>query len=300
MAARMNQSAGPAVVSVADDHTLLPSWLAAFEALTGRAVATTPIGVSDDTAGLRLTFPRVFQPIELVGGFGHFRHSAALIDQVTRLGFAWEDDGRVLTVPAAGTFNALLELHGLPDAGFRLAYSNGAEPSMPLGPWLRRYMDGVITVLVQTPSFYEMLLAPDLPPPFRDGARWGLLSVAHDLSVHALNYQLIPHVAIDDLAARIRTAVPDRYAAWVDPSAVTPLTLTFFYDNDLNRYTYAVWCRCQCPEDFARVFLEPGNYAQLTAALEVRLDETTAGRGDVASGDFDEVGPLTPTSFDVT
>ena len=170
---------------------------------------------------------------------------------------------------------------------------------MPLGPWLLRYMGGAMTILVNAPAFYGALLRPGQPPYRRDDARWGLLSVGHDLSVHALNYHLIPHAAVADLAARIRAAVPQRHASWSEPSAVAPLTLTYFYDNDFNRYTYAVWCRCERPRDFAAIFAATRNYDQLVAALELRLAETRAGRGDIASGDFDDMGPLAETTFDV-
>ena len=80
---------------------------------------------------------------------------------------------------------------------------------------------------------------------------------------------------------------------------IAPLTLTYFYDNDFNRYTYAVWCRSERPEDFGPRFVAARNFDQLLAALDVRLEETKAGRGDVASGDFDEMGKLAETSFDV-
>jgi hypothetical protein len=153
-------------------------------------------------------------------------------------------------------------------------------------------MQGVITVLVNAPGFYESL--SDLHQ-----ARWGLLSVAHDLSVHALNYHLVPHSAVADLANRIRDAIPERYDAWSQPAATAPLTLTYFYDNDFNRYTYAVWCRCAQPDDFAPIFAAKRNFDQLVAALEVRLEETKSGVGDVASGDFDDMEPLTETSFRV-
>ena len=175
---------------------------------------------------------------------------------------------------------------------------NAQPRDMPLGPWLKRYMHGVITLLVNAPSFYDDLVqrASDQE---RAGARWGMSSIAHDLSVHALNYHLIPDAAVDDLAGRIRAALPARYADWSRAEASAPLTLTYFYDNDFNRYTYGVWCNCERPEDFAAIFLAERNYAQLVAALEIRLRETEAGIGDVASGVVDDMGPLTPTSFEI-
>jgi len=170
---------------------------------------------------------------------------------------------------------------------------------MPLGPWLLRYMDGTITVLVNSARFYESLRRPECGPQERERARWGLLSVAHDLSVHALNYHLIPHTAVVELGNRIRAALPERCCDWRRPETVAPLTMTYFFDNDLNRYAYSVWCRCRRPADFAPLFTAPRNFDQLLAALAVRLDETRQGRGDVASGEFDEMGPLTETSFEV-
>jgi hypothetical protein len=278
--------------TVAQDSDLLGPWAKAFAAACGAPVTLEPLDSADPTAGQRVTFPPVFQPIELVGGIGHFQQHPVLVGHMRRMGFEWNDEGRVMTVPAAGAFNSRLAKHGLPQAGFAVAYANGTAHSMPLGPWLRRYMGGVITLLVNAPSFYESLANVG-------HARWALLSVAHDLSVHALNYHLIPHSAVSNLANRIRSAIPDRYEAWSHPAAAAPLTLTYFYDNDFNRYTYAVWCRCQRPEDFGPIFTDKRNFEQLVEALEVRLGETKSGKGDVASGDFDDMAKLADTSFDV-
>jgi hypothetical protein len=281
----------PATAS--DDAILLAPWAAAFTAVCGEPVR---LECGDAGAPQRIRFPRVFTPIELLGGSAHVQRTAALRDHVLGLGFAWDDDGRVTTVPAPGAFNAHLAARD-PGAGFRIAYAAGTADAMALGPWLLRYLSGVITILVNVPAYYAGVLAA--AEEVRAQARWGLLSVGHDLSVHALNYHLVPHVAVADLAARIRTALPDRYAAWADPAAMAPLTLTYFFDNDFNRYTYAVWCRCDRPSDFAPLFRAERNYAQLVAALATRIEETRRGRGDVPSGDFDEVGPLAPTTFAV-
>jgi len=282
--------------TVEQDAVLLRPWAAAFARFCGEPVRMEPLDPNAPSSGLRMTFPRVFQPIELIGGTGHFRRSRAMIEQVRRMGFDWDDEGRVRTVPAAGAFNARLATAGFEDAGFLLAYANDTAPAMPLGPWLRRYMAGVITLLVNAPAFYDSLAATPRP---NDDPRWGLMSLAHDLSVHALNYHLVPRAAVRDLAERIRAAMPDRYEDWSRPGTVTPLTMTYFYDNDFNRYTYAVWCRCERPEGFASIFRAKRNYDQLVASLELRLEETRAGLGDIASGDFDEMGRLADTPFDL-
>jgi hypothetical protein len=214
--------------TIEDDATLLGPWSAAFAAVCGEPVRLAPLDPAQPDAGQQMTFPRVFKPVELVGGIGHIRHSPALLAHVRRLGFDWDADGRVLTVPAPGAFNTRLAACGLPEAGFVVCCANGTTGTMPLGPWLLRYMGGAMTILVNAPAFYGALLRPGQPPYRRDDARWGLLSVGHDLSVHALNYHLIPHAAVADLAARIRAAVPQRHASWSEPSAGAPLTLTYF------------------------------------------------------------------------
>ncbi len=286
--------------TIEQDAALLGPWAQAFETFCGQPVRLEPLDAADPMAGQRLTFPRVFEPIALIGGIGHFQQSPALVEHVHRMGFQWDADGRVMTVPAPGAFNARLAQRGLAQAGFFLAYANGSAPSMPLGNWLQRYMGGLITVLVNAPRFYALLLRSRQ----KVEPRWALMSLAHDLSVHALNYHLVPHhlvphVAVADLASRIRSAIPERYAAWSQPAAAAPLTLTYFYDNDFNRYTYAVWCRSRKPEDFASIFVAPRNYDQLVAALEIRLGETKAGIGDVASGVVGDMAKLAETSFDV-
>ncbi len=280
--------------TIEQDAALLGPWAQAFETFCGQPVRLEPLDAADPTAGQRLTFPRVFDPIALIGGIGHFQQRPAMVEHIRRMGFEWDTDGRVMTVPAPGAFNARLAQRGLPQAGFALAYANGTAPAMPLGPWLQRYMHGVITLLVNAPSFYASLGRGR-----RSDPRWALMSVAHDLSVHALNYHLIPHAAVADLSRRIQAAIPDRYAAWSQPEATAPLTLTYFYDNDFNRYTYAVWCRAETPTAFASIFSARRNYEQLVAALEVRLAETKAGTGDVASGDVADMAQLAETSFDV-
>jgi hypothetical protein len=292
------EPAKPSAATPEDDALLLGPWQRAFEALWGKPVQAAPFDPADPRCGRRLTFPRLGEIIDLMGSTGHFRRNPAMVEHIRRFGFEWDDDGRVMIVPTPGTFNARLSAIGIPRAGFRLAYARGTTHSMALGPWLLRYMDGTITLLVNTPGYYDWLIDNPAEHNSRADPRWGLLSVGHDLSVHALNYHLIPHTAVADLATRIRAALPERAAAWPE-SSLAPLTLTYFYDNDLNRYAYAVWCRCDRPESFASIFLAPRNYDQLVAALEVRLAETKSGLGDVPTGDSDDMEKLAETEFRV-
>ena len=124
-------------------------------------------------------------------------------------------------------------------------------------------------------------------------------SLAHDLTVHALNYHLIPRDCWAELMADLTAALPERYSSWEANPSEGPLTLTFFFDNDLNRYCYAIWCRSKTAEDFPRLFRAEGNLSQLRQVLHTRIQETIAGIGDVPSGDTDDMQPLTMLDFRV-
>src|SRR5205823_502491 len=129
--------------------------------------------------------------------------------------------------------------------------------------------------------------------------RWHCVALPHDLTVHALSYHLVPRASIDEIAGRIRAALPERVASWSKPGAKGALTIGHFFDDDLNRYCYAVWCRCDEPRDFRPLFTAPRNYAQLLAALDLRIRETEEGKGDVASEKNDEMGPIGETKFEL-
>ena len=283
--------------TIEEDAANLGAYAKAFASVCGAPIGIETLDPSDVGAGSRITFPRIFEPIELIGGINHLKRGPAILEHVRHLGFAWDSDGRVLTVPAPGAFNRRVQASGIGEPGFRACYAADPMRGTPLARWLLRCLGGEITIAVRAPAFYEALLAEE--DSGRERMRWELMSVAHDLSVHALNYHLVPRSAVGDLGERIRTALSERHASWARPDAIAPLTLTYFYDNDLNRYAYAVWCRCERPADFPRIFTAPPNYEQLIAALAVRIRETKEGRGDVASGDFDEVGQLTETQFEV-
>lgn len=259
-----------------DERRILTPWLDAFERRFGAAVAVVPHPFSsiEDLSCLR--FPRVLSPPELLGGTGHFVQSRALVAHVRALGFDWDDDGRIRTAPTPATFNALLELATDGEAGYPLCLHREDATVTSTGPWLHRYLEGTIPVHVASRAFYAA----------RCGDRdmgWHLTTLAHDLTVHALNYHLVPRAIVRDLGARIRSALGGRIADLDRSGAVAPVTLAWFFDNDLNRYCYEVWFRCARPSEFAATFASPENLAQLHAALETRIRETLDGRGDAAT-----------------
>jgi hypothetical protein len=285
-------------VSVAppDERQVMARWAKAFAAVTGwapRLDALDGAGEEDFT----LTFEQRLEPVEMLGGTGHFAHRPKLVAHLGRMGFRWSDAGRVLTVPSPETFNRLADRLLPPDTGYRVGVIMRDRPKLALGPWMRMYLSGRVPVQLSTPGFYDALLASRGATPDREELRFQFESFAHDLTVHALNYQLIPRVAMDALTRRIVDALPERFAAWEHPDALGPLTLTTFFDNDLNRFCYAVWSQSEDPPSFAATFLD--HLPRLTACLDVRIEETRQGLGDVPDEDTQNLAPLSVWDFDL-
>lgn len=278
----------------ADERRLLHRWAAAFEAVLGWAPRVEDLGDGD----LALTFEPRFDPIEMLGGTGHFAHRPRLVEHLRRMGFAWGAEGRVLTAPSPGTFNRRADRLLGAGAGYRVGAIVRDRPKLALGPWMRTYLAGRVPVHLATPGFYDAVVAArddgSLDP---SELGFKFQSFAHDLTVHALNYQLVPRAAMDALSRRVVDALPERFAAWGAPDSLGPLTLTTFFDNDLNRFCYAVWSLSEDPESFARVFLE--HLPQLVACLDLRIEETRRGLGDVPDEDTKNLAPLGAWEFDV-
>lgn len=277
---------------------MLAPWAAAFEAVYGWGPTARDIA-RDELPGadlFTLTFRPDFEPIEMIGGTGHFAHRAAMAAHVRRMGFDWAD-GRVITAPSPETLNALADAIVGPGEGYRAGYIVEDRRNLTLGRWLLRYLEGRVPVHVASEGFYRAI--PAGPRWINEGLRFHFGSFAHDLTVHALNYHLIPRRFIDAVRDRVVAALPERHAAWHAPGAEGPLTLTTFFDNDINRYGYDVWSRSETPRDFARVFLAERNLAQIMACLDLRLDETLRGLGDVPSGDTKDMHPLAAFGFTI-
>lgn len=288
----------PTVVqpSPAEEPALLTPWADAFARAFGAAPAFEPL--DGPAPGLRrCTVPAsAFDPPELAGGTGHFRHMPEMVDHVRRLGFGWEGTGRLFTVPTPASFNALLAA-GAPDTGFVAEYVREDRPTLALGPWLLRVMEGRISIHVASAEYYAAHVGEGSSAQHAGAVKFQLSSLIHDMGVHALNYHLIPRAFVREIADRIRAALPDRVAAWTSPSAPVPLHLPYFYDNDLNRYCYAIWCRAARPDAFAALF--DRHFDQVRAALDVRLGEVAEGLGDVTSGDTKDMAKPKPVEFTV-
>jgi hypothetical protein len=296
MLSRMSQSL-VAQPSPSEESALLAPWAAAFERAFRVAPKFEPLEAP--VPGLsRVSVPAsVFDPPELAGGTGHFRHMPGMVEHVRRLGFGWEGTGRILTVPTPASFNALFPTLVDEDTGFVLDYVREDRPTLANGPWMLRAMEGRLSIHVSTVEYYATGLGEERRASSPEELEFQLASLFHDLGVHALNYHLVPRRFARLLGERIRAALPDEVGAWGEPSAAVPLLLPYFYDNDLNRYCYAVWCRAAGPEAFAPIFER--HFDQVLAALDLRLAQTAAGVGRVASGDSKDMGKPSPVEFTI-
>ncbi|MCB9507431.1 MAG: hypothetical protein H6698_05305 [Myxococcales bacterium] len=270
------------------DRTVLPEWLESFERVIGQPVEVREFG---DDGHQQLVFPASIDENNMLGGTGHFGQSPAMVAHNRSLGFEWTEQGRILTAPTPGSLNELLDARVGADVGWRLGYVREARGAMSMGPFLRRYLDGTIPIQLGGAEFVREQIARRGP----GALRFQFISVAHDLTVHGLNYHLVDRDLIEQLRARVFESVPERAESWASPGASGPLTLGFFLDNDLNRYCYAVWCRASGPAEFRRLFR--ANFGQLLAGLDIRLRETRDGKGDVPSGDTNDMAPLDTVEF---
>jgi hypothetical protein len=273
-------------------------WARAFEAVYGWAPVFEDFS-SEVDGGFTITLRPAVEPIELLGSTGHFRHRPAMTAHVKRMGFGWTDANRVVTAPSPETFNALVDRCAPAGDGYRVNVHRDAKGIMALGPFLTSYLAGAVPVHVAGGTLYAGVSANPKGAPHRGDLRFHFASFGHDMTVHALNYHLVPRAAIEAFRARIEAAMPDRVAGWREPDAPGPLTLTTFFDNDLNRYCYGVWSRSESPADFARRFTDARNFDQLLGCLDRRIDETLRGLGDVPSGDTRDLAPLAPCAFTV-
>lgn len=288
--------------AVSDESALLPLWAETFGRVVGWAPTLAPLGaqaeVPADIARGRfaLRFDGPVEPVEMLGSTGHFRHSPALVAHMRRMGFAWDEAGVVRGGPSPDAFNALSDALLPPRAGYRMGYVRSDRRNMALGPFLTAYLAGRVPAQLASEAYYRRVRAG-----FREEMRGELgfhfTSFAHDVTVHAMNYQVVPWDLIDAIRARVVAAVPERVAAWASSDAPGPLTLTTFFDNDVNRFCYAVW---SASADVAGAVEAARSHAeQLLACLEHRLEETRAGLGDVPSGDTHDMKPLSPWEFRV-
>jgi hypothetical protein len=270
-----------------DEREFLEPWLDGFERAHGvrpqlRRLDKPTANAPDDLWSV--TFPMVFQSSEDIGQAATFRHMPRMVEHVRRMGFDWDAQGRILTIPTPCTYNALLPIVAGPDCGYEAFYVREDVPMISLGPWLRAYAAGRQPLHVGSSAFYRQPYQTPNEGPIKNfsepSLRWHVTAFMHDVSVHLLNYHLVPRRCILDIGRRIREAMADRFEGWSAPRSMAPFTLTWFFDFDINSYCYGVWCRAEGPERFGPIFAAESNYSQLLAALQQRIEEVKDGTTD--------------------
>jgi hypothetical protein len=283
-----------------EEAEYLAPWLdACGRAFGSRPEITTYEHPSLEGCGplFQIHMPPVFDPPELAGNARAFLHQPKMVTHVRSLGFAWNEEGWIHSFPTPASFNAMMTKISADDCGLNVVYVQNSSMTAPMGKWLREYMSGRIMVHVANGSFYDQCLS-SMPQGMRHrGLEFHLVSLGHDLSVHALNYHRIPKECLRAFDAKIRETVPERIPEWEADNAAIPLTLSMFFDNDLNRYCYDVLCVAEDQKGFTEHFGKDSNFAQLMGALETRLQETLDGKGDVQSQDTNDMEPLAQVCF---
>ena len=280
----------------ASEREILLPWTSAFSTVFGEDLSLESLpeqkSETPEDTGV-INFPDVIRPIYLIGGTGHFSHVPRMAEYVQSLGFKWNEEGRLCAAPTPHTFDWLMESRGM-EAGYQMIYTEADDDTIPIGAWLTLYLDGKIPIHVRSSVGYENWLKGYVRETHKEGFSFHISSLLHDLTVHMLNCHLVPRSWIESTRKRIEEAMPERVAEWKREGSSGPLTMTFFFDNDLNQYAMQVWCRCQKPEDYEELFLAPQNIKLLDEALELRIAQTLDGIGDVASGDTNDAQGISP------
>jgi hypothetical protein len=275
----------------AAERELLGGWIETFERVYGARPALRPLAGAPEGQA-QLVFPPVFRMQGLVGSTSHFKSKPALVEHVRSLGFDWDAEGAILTIPTPATFNARAAALGLGEVGYGLTYTVEDDTQFSPGPWLISYYGGRIPIHMASPTFYTEFLRKQPA----DSLQFHFASFVHDVSVHALNYHLIPHAVIEAMGGRVREAMGEMWDDWTaDAVRTAPRAMPFFLDNDLNRWGYEIWAMAATPEQFIEIASRPHNVDQLRLALDVRIQEAHIGLGD--DGDGNGPPPFSPTHF---
>ncbi len=270
-----------------DERGFLEPFLDGFERVHGERPRLRPFAKPTPAAPddlWSLTFPMVFERPEDIGQAANYCREPRIAEHLRRMGFDWDDQGHILTMPTPFTYNLLRPVLAGPDCGYQAAYLCEDVPMVSLGPWLRAYATGSQPLHVGSAAFYRQPYQVPNDEPIMNfsesSLRWHMTAFMHDSSVHLLNYHLVPRRCILDIGSRIREAMANRFEAWAAPRSMAPFTLTWFFDFDINTYCYAAWSCITEPQQFGPTFAAEENYVQLIGALEQRIDEVNDGTTD--------------------
>lgn len=168
----------------------------------------------------------------------------ALRSYIEALGFGWESDRYIRTVPTPNTLNALAARQGV-NAGFK-----SKVVRMPLGrwlwfaDWLEFLLDGVFPLQIAHPlGYWDDRVLYRL-----SGRRLGRTDcgmLAHDMATHLLWLHRVPSEWIAEFAIRVRRALPPWLRRLQPPEAVVS-----FYEDTLTHACQELWRESEDPADF--------------------------------------------------
>jgi hypothetical protein len=247
-----------------DEARLLAPWRAAYAALLGPAPDLL------DDSRLRFVAAASEQYRRTTVDVRVFPH-AAVRAHLERLGYGWDAQGSITTVPTPLSLRPRLRALGFEACGYTPEIHPIRALYMSKRTWLKRQIAGAVPVTVGTAGYYRgVAIRRRLPATrhWRDHLHYHLHGVQHDMTRHALMLHLVPAAAVRDLGGRVEAA------ARAAPGLDVPEPLARFYESDLTGYCQAVWRDLPDPAAFAPTFLHPANLDQLHAVLAARVAET--------------------------
>ncbi len=259
-------------------------WRAAYEAFYGHA---PELRRGDD--GSQLVFRREHDRFGLfrrmVGTLGMFAEKPRMLAHLRVLGFDWDEDGVLLTIPTPMSFRERMAGLGLSGSGFVPEVVLLDALGIPAGAWLTHLTRAVVPLNVGTERLYARELPAGRSARRERSMIHHLLCLPHDTTKHVLVFHLIPGSCLAELGDRARSAlgpgrrwlggdVSHRLARFLGPlpkGLLAPVVLLTFYENDLYDYCQRVWSVLDRPEDFAPTFARKSHYAQLVDVLSRRV-----------------------------
>lgn len=251
------------------EAALLGPFLGAYRRRFGRAPT-----LGRDAHGLILRFPPHDAPAHaaVVGRVDVLGAHPAVRRELRRLGFSWDERGRIDAAPAPAGFAARLSAPGPRPRWYQTAFS-----AMNKRTWLEGNLRGEVPLALGAPAYYAALglragvPAPELPRA-RAGRDYHFFGVQHDLTKHLLLTHRVPRALLLDLGRALGAPLRPWHRG-----PLLPAPLYRFYENDLLAYCQAIWRDLPDPEGFVPTCLAPANLAQLWRAVDARLAETAAG-----------------------
>ncbi len=240
---------GPSALAAEEQRALKPLVAAYPRFHAGHALVLR----QQQDGGVVLTFPAPATPDDtFLLAPRRFASNQLLRTYFERLGYGWDADGRVRTVPTPATFRA--RVHA--GAGFLPRLLTSRWRTVPARAWLSHLCSGELPINVGTRALFGALQPLRLPALASSRRATTFTSplfhaLGHDMSTHVLLLHRIPPGHVAALGREI-----DRAAAplVLRSGPFAPMPLLRFFENDLTRACRDIWVRIDRPQDFTSAF----------------------------------------------